>query len=248
MTSGVITGSTACRPRREERISRRCGAIRVDATNDAVLRDAEGLYDIHFRRHALADQLGGKHPKGAVVVLGVLKHRLNTAEICPLTSFADDASITSLMRVAPSAMSGNNAWGMVPSSWCVPGDLDNHGRYHFYFPPRLLIPSDKNLPNRTLCLRISLTPCNLINGQIRRSEASLGVAINTNATAGIHRIARPPVCRRELGSQKLAASLMERLVRQACHDMRFIAAGFICGSPGRINARRTLLAQPHLEW
>ena len=29
--------------------------------------------------------------KGAVVVLGVLKHRLNTAEVCPLTIFADDA-------------------------------------------------------------------------------------------------------------------------------------------------------------
>ncbi len=36
--------------------------------------------------------------------------------------------IKSLIRVAPSAMSGNNAWGMVPSSWYVQGDLNRHGR------------------------------------------------------------------------------------------------------------------------
>jgi hypothetical protein len=35
--------------------------------------------------------LGSKHPKRAAVVLGVLKHRLNTAEVCPLAVFADDA-------------------------------------------------------------------------------------------------------------------------------------------------------------
>jgi hypothetical protein len=35
--------------------------------------------------------LGGKHLKRAVVVLGVLKHRLNTAEECPLATVADDA-------------------------------------------------------------------------------------------------------------------------------------------------------------
>ena len=44
-----------------------------------------------WRHSALADQLGGKHPKRAAVVLGVLKHRLNTAEVCPLAIFADDA-------------------------------------------------------------------------------------------------------------------------------------------------------------
>ena len=82
--------STACRTRRVERVHA-AGAIRVDATNDAVLRDAEGPHDIHLAAHALADQLGGKHPKGAAVVLGVLKHRLNTAEVCPLAIFADDA-------------------------------------------------------------------------------------------------------------------------------------------------------------
>jgi hypothetical protein len=35
--------------------------------------------------------LGGKHPKGTAVILGVLKHRLNTAEVRPLAIFADDA-------------------------------------------------------------------------------------------------------------------------------------------------------------
>jgi hypothetical protein len=35
--------------------------------------------------------LGGKHPKGTAVVLGVLKHRLNAAEVCPLAIFMDDA-------------------------------------------------------------------------------------------------------------------------------------------------------------
>ncbi len=89
MTSGVITEALRVARGREERIHA-AGAIRVDATNDAVLRDAEGPYDIHLAARALADQLGGKHPKRAVVVLGVLKHWLNTAEICPLTSFADD--------------------------------------------------------------------------------------------------------------------------------------------------------------
>ena len=82
--------STACRTRRVERVHA-AGAIRVDATNDAVLRDAEGPHDIHLAARALADQLGGKHPKRAAVVLGVLKHRLNAAEVCPLAIFADDA-------------------------------------------------------------------------------------------------------------------------------------------------------------
>src|SRR5271157_1768503 len=52
-----------------------------------------------------------------------------------------------LIRVAPSAISGNNAWGMVPSSWRVPGDLDNHGRYHFYFPLSILVHPDDDHPN-----------------------------------------------------------------------------------------------------
>ena len=50
--------------RSEERVHT-ARTIHVDATNDAVLRDAEGLYDIHLAAYALADQLGGKHPKGA---------------------------------------------------------------------------------------------------------------------------------------------------------------------------------------
>ncbi len=44
-------------------------------------------------------------------------------------------------------MSGNNAWGMVPSSWNVPGDFANQGRYHFHFPLRIPIVSDEDLPN-----------------------------------------------------------------------------------------------------
>ena len=67
------------------------GAIRVDATNDTALRDAERPHDIHVAARALADQLGGNHLKRAAVVLGVLKHRLNTAEVRPLAIIADDA-------------------------------------------------------------------------------------------------------------------------------------------------------------
>ena len=61
--------------------------------------------------------------------------------------FSRTTLIESLMRVAPSGMSGNNAWGMVPSSWCVPGDLNNHGRYHFYFPPPIIVGSDEEIAN-----------------------------------------------------------------------------------------------------
>ncbi len=81
--------STACRTRRVERFHAP-GAILVDATNDAVLGDAEGPHDIHLAARALADQLGGKHPKRAAVVLGVLKHRLSAAEVDPLIIFAHD--------------------------------------------------------------------------------------------------------------------------------------------------------------
>ena len=62
VTSGVIT--EAPRVARGVKNARHAsGAIRVDAANDAVLRDAEGPHDIHLAAHALADQLGGKHPK-----------------------------------------------------------------------------------------------------------------------------------------------------------------------------------------
>ena len=81
--------SSACRTRRVERFHA-AGAILVDAANDAVLRHAEGPHDIYLAASALADQLGGKHPKRAAVVLGVLKHRLNAAEVCPLAIFAHD--------------------------------------------------------------------------------------------------------------------------------------------------------------
>ena len=82
--------SAACRASRVERCHA-AGAILGDAANDAVLRDAKGPHDIHQAARTLADQLGGKHLKGAVVVLGVLKHRLNAAEVCPLAIFTHNA-------------------------------------------------------------------------------------------------------------------------------------------------------------
>ena len=89
--SGVITEATC--PRGEGRVERLYAscAILVDAANDAVLRDAEGSHDIHLAAGTQADQLGGKHPKTAAIVLGVLKHRLNAAEVCPLAMVAHDA-------------------------------------------------------------------------------------------------------------------------------------------------------------
>ena len=81
---------TACRTRRVERFHAP-STILVDAANDAVLRDAEGPQDIDLAARILADQLGGEHPKRAAVVLGVLKHRLSAAEVCPLAIFAHDA-------------------------------------------------------------------------------------------------------------------------------------------------------------
>jgi adenine-specific DNA-methyltransferase len=64
--------------------------------------------------------------------------------------FGDDnfcSCITYRTSVPLTSMSGNNASGMASSSWCVPDDFDNHGRYHFYFPPHILIRSTENLPN-----------------------------------------------------------------------------------------------------
>ena len=109
--------SAACRTRRVERFHAP-GAILVDATNDAVLRDAEGPHDIDLAARTHADQLGGEHLKRVAIVLGVLKQGLSAAEVDPLAIFAHDTEtlIKSLMRVAPSGISGNNAWGMVPSS------------------------------------------------------------------------------------------------------------------------------------
>src|SRR5208282_2855303 len=60
------------------------GAILVDAANNAVLGDAEGSHDIDLAARTLADQLGRKHPKRVVIVLGVMKHRLSAAEVDPL--------------------------------------------------------------------------------------------------------------------------------------------------------------------
>ena len=83
--------STARRTRRVERFHTP-GAILVDAPNDAVLGDTEGPYDIDLAARALADQLGRKHPKRAMVTLGVLKHGLSGAEVCPLAILAHDAA------------------------------------------------------------------------------------------------------------------------------------------------------------
>jgi len=55
-----------------------------------VLGDAEGPHDIDLAARALADQLGRKHPKRVVIVLGVMKHRLSAAEVDPLIIFARD--------------------------------------------------------------------------------------------------------------------------------------------------------------
>ena len=107
--------STACRTRCVKRFHAP-GAILVDATNDAVLRDAEGPHDIDLAARTHADQLGGEHLKSAAFVLGMLKQGLSAAEVDPL-AILRTTLIKSLMRVAPSGISGNNAWGMVSSSW-----------------------------------------------------------------------------------------------------------------------------------
>ena len=38
----------------------------------------------------VADELGSEHPERAVVILGVLKHRLNATEVGPLVLLAHD--------------------------------------------------------------------------------------------------------------------------------------------------------------
>ena len=107
--------SAVCRTRHVERFHA-TSAILVDAANDAVFRHTEGPQDIHLATNTLADELSGKHSERAVVVLGVLKHRLSAEKYVhwplPRTTL-----IRSLMCVAPSVTRGNNAWGMVPSSW-----------------------------------------------------------------------------------------------------------------------------------
>ena len=65
--------------------------ILIDAPNDALLGDAKGPYNIHLAAGALADQLGREHPKRGKVALGVMKHRLHAAEVCPLAIFPGDA-------------------------------------------------------------------------------------------------------------------------------------------------------------
>ena len=79
----------ACRTRRVERFHA-TSTILVDAANDAVFRDTEGPQDIHLATNTLADELSGKHSERAVVVLGVLKHRLNAAEVSALAMVSHD--------------------------------------------------------------------------------------------------------------------------------------------------------------
>src|SRR5271157_907972 len=91
-----------------------------------------------------------------------------------------------LIRVAPSAISGNNAWGMVPSSWRVPGDLDNHGRYHFYFPLSILVHPDDDHPNPISASRYPQRPS---TQTLRRSGGlslglSVGVVVSEATVAG----------------------------------------------------------------
>jgi hypothetical protein len=69
----------------------------------------------------------------------------------------------------PGASPRNNAWGMVPSPGCVPGDLDNHGGYHSCFPLFLLLSAQTPIAQPPSRLGISLTPCNIHNTYARRS-------------------------------------------------------------------------------
>ena len=68
--------------------------------------------DIHLAAGTLADQLGSEHPKRLAVGL-VCDERLADApqKYVHRPFLAHDTDYKSLMRVAPSAMSGNNAWG-----------------------------------------------------------------------------------------------------------------------------------------
>ena len=59
------------------------GAVSVDTTNDAILRDAKAAHDIDLAARSLADQLSGKHPESAMVILGVLEYRLDATEVDP---------------------------------------------------------------------------------------------------------------------------------------------------------------------
>src|SRR5262249_40141982 len=52
-----------------------------------------------------------------------------------------------LRGVAPSVISGNNAWGMARSSWCMPGDLDNHGKYQSPYDRPIHNRPERNPPN-----------------------------------------------------------------------------------------------------
>ena len=78
-------GTTRC-ARRVER-GHTSGAVPIDAPNNAILRDAEGSHDVHQATSPLADQLSGKHLESAAVILDVLEHRLNAAEVDPLAIF-----------------------------------------------------------------------------------------------------------------------------------------------------------------
>jgi hypothetical protein len=78
-------------------------AIFIDTPQNATLGNAKGLDDLCLSASALDAELCGEHAKSSQITFGMLKHGLRATK--------------SLMRVASSEISGNNACGIVaPSS------------------------------------------------------------------------------------------------------------------------------------
>jgi hypothetical protein len=71
-----------------------CDAVLTEflhAPFDADGRHAEGTYDLALQAIAQANQLGGEHTEGRVILFGMLKDRANAQEVRPLSGLADDA-------------------------------------------------------------------------------------------------------------------------------------------------------------
>jgi hypothetical protein len=68
-----------------------CGTVGADTANDAVPRDAEGSHDVYLAASPMANQLSGKHPERTAIILDVLEHRLDAAEVDPLAILAHNA-------------------------------------------------------------------------------------------------------------------------------------------------------------
>ena len=62
-----------------------------DATSHADRGDAERADDVTLFAGALTDELGGEHPKGRTVVLGMDEHGSHTAEVGPSLILFDNA-------------------------------------------------------------------------------------------------------------------------------------------------------------